>query len=379
MQPGRLERQPDPVPLADGQPVSRTISMTRAHYAAGVQSPPIPRQRWRLVDAGGARVELMEIDACDPVDPGRLGDPVLFLPGWGLTARAYVPALLPLARAGLRVIAPSLPGFGASTPLGLRAPLAAYARRIIALLDVLDPEKPVFAVGHSFGGGVALKVAQLRPDLIRSVTVVNPVGGAPDRRGLRQATWLGWSLAGAAGNLHREFSRRPERINPRQAARVALDLLPSLTRHPLRSAMSGVVALTSQLGDEARQLADSGMPMLYVWGDRDRLVLPGQLHGVGGPESTNVVPGGHGWVITHPMEFAATLHEAFVVQAMLERDVRGTPPVSVPDPMDSAGTAADTESNLAHLFPPERRRRARHIPLPRPPLAPVPRRPMGGR
>ncbi len=103
--------------------------------------------RWRTVHVGGARVELLEVGA---------GEPVLFLPGWGLTARSYLAALLPLARNGLRVMAPSLPGFGSSTPLGLQAPLAAYARRVVALLDVLDPEHPVFATGHSFGGGVAL-------------------------------------------------------------------------------------------------------------------------------------------------------------------------------------------------------------------------------
>jgi pimeloyl-ACP methyl ester carboxylesterase len=75
------------------------------------------------------------------------------------------------------------------------------------------------------GTGVTLKMAHLRPDLIRSVTAVNPVGGAPDRRGLRKVSWLGWSLASSGAALPKS---RPHAI-------------------------------------DARQLAATGMPVLYVW------------------------------------------------------------------------------------------------------------------
>ena len=94
--------------------------------------------------SAAARIELFEVGQ---------GDPVLFLPGWGLSARAYTAALLPLAAAGLRVIAPSLPGFGASTPLPLRSPLADYASAYRRTARRAEPGPPVFAVGHSFGGG----------------------------------------------------------------------------------------------------------------------------------------------------------------------------------------------------------------------------------
>ena len=313
-----------------------------------------PAVSWSTVDVGGASLELLRAAVRPP------GDPLLFIPGWGLTPRAYTRALLPIAAGGLSVLAPSLPGFGSSTPLRLGAPLVAYAERVIALLDVLDPDKPVFLAGHSFGGGVALKVAELRPDLVRSVTVVNPVGGAPDRRGLRRASWLGWSLAATAAALPRLRPRLPD---PGPLVRIAADFVPNVVRRPVRTAFTGAVALTAQLSAEAIRLAESGMPTLYVWGERDRLVLPGRLRGVGGPDASVVVSGGHGWMITHPDDFATTLHEALAVHALLEHEIRGH---GVASPEAIAAVVAEVESHpeapLAPLFPFERRRRARHRP-----------------
>ena len=99
----------------------------------------------------------------------------------------YADGVSRLTAAGVRVVAPCLPGFGGSDPLPLhRAGLADYAHRIARLLEVLGEDGPVFVAGHSFGGGIALQLATERPDLVRSLTLVNPVGGgalpdSPDR------------------------------------------------------------------------------------------------------------------------------------------------------------------------------------------------------
>lgn len=71
------------------------------------------------------------------------------------------------------VIAPDLPGYGGS---GKRDPflkgMSAVAEPIVAEIEKLG--SPVHLVGHSFGGGVALKVAQLRPDLVNSLALYEP-------------------------------------------------------------------------------------------------------------------------------------------------------------------------------------------------------------
>jgi pimeloyl-ACP methyl ester carboxylesterase len=303
---------------------------------------PVPAPSWRTVAVSGARVRLLEAGT---------GEPLLFLHGWGLGPASYVNGLVGLCQAGVRVLAPGLPGFSGSDGPPLRAvSLDAYADRVAALLDTLDLGKPVFVVGHSFGGGIAIRLATRRPDLVRSLTLVNSVGGAPGpsrsrpvgelRAPMDDRSWARWWLSSLGELSPRELLRT--------APVTAGDLLGNL-RRPLTAVLSGLVALRASLADEATALVDSGMPVLFVWGDRDRLITPGALSSVAGDLPPEVVRGRHGWLLSSPREFADLLVNALVVHAMLERKRRG-----------QAATAATA---LASLLPVERRRQARHSPL----------------
>src|SRR3954471_4234643 len=63
------------------------------------------RPEWQQVYVDESRVEVLTLGE---------GEPLLFLHGWGLSPRAYLPALRYLADRGYRITAPSLPGFGRS-------------------------------------------------------------------------------------------------------------------------------------------------------------------------------------------------------------------------------------------------------------------------
>src|SRR5947209_269870 len=87
------------------------------------------------------------------------GLPVLFLHGWGLGQHSYKRALRRLVQLGCKVYAPALPGFGGTGDLASRAfSFAGYAAWVNAFLTAVAVEEPVFLVGHSFGGGVAIKL-----------------------------------------------------------------------------------------------------------------------------------------------------------------------------------------------------------------------------
>lgn len=296
---------------------------------------------WRHVDVDGARLRVMQAGPAGATDPAEV---LLFLHGWGLTPRAYAKGVTRLTAAGVRVLAPCLPGFGGSAgpplrhgPAGpLSLDLAYYAGTMARLLDVLDVRQPVFVVGHSFGGGVALQLATSQPQRVRSLTLVNSIGGAPGRRtGLADASWARWAVGAAT-----EFSPR-ELLG--SAPRLLRDFVPNLVRKPLTLALTARLAVTVSLADQAAALIDAGMPVLFVWGDRDRLITPGDLAQVAGRLSPEVVQGRHGWLLTDPEQFSTLLRNALVVHAMLERSRRGQ------------SLVLPRGTTLADLIPPERR------------------------
>lgn len=75
---------------------------------------------------------------------------------------------------GFRQIVPDQWQCGASDPWHGRSAftLGEEAAPIVALLDRIG--EPVHLVGHSYGGGVALRVARERPGMIRSLTLIEP-------------------------------------------------------------------------------------------------------------------------------------------------------------------------------------------------------------
>lgn len=265
------------------------------------------------------------------------GDPLLFLHGWGLTPRAYAPSIAPITRAGIRVIAPQLRARS----------LDEHADRVAAFLDAIGLQHPAFVMGHSLGGGIAIRLAVRHPDWVRSLTLLNSVGGSPGRRtGMVRRPWWEWAVGAVAEANPKTMFESGVGATLGVAANVVRDLVPSLLRHPVDATVTAYVALSADLVDDTKALVDSGLPVLFVWGDRDRLITPGAFAEIETAMSPEVVRGRHGWLLTAPHEFATLLHNALVVHAMLERARRG---------QRVTGPFAD-----AALFPPERRHRARY-------------------
>jgi pimeloyl-ACP methyl ester carboxylesterase len=91
-----------------------------------------------------------------------------------------------------QLIAPNFYGCGAASPWPGTRPfsLAVEASRIVAMVDALAG--PVHLVGHSYGGGVAIEVARLRPSVVASLCLYEPASFHLLRRlGERAATELG--------------------------------------------------------------------------------------------------------------------------------------------------------------------------------------------
>ncbi|HET9127150.1 MAG TPA: alpha/beta hydrolase [Propionibacteriaceae bacterium] len=80
---------------------------------------------------------------------------------------------------GVQVVAPDLPGYGASPALPVTHTLHAYARVLDSLRNRLGLAR--FALlGHSFGADVALAYAHDHPDAVTDLCLLNPVVDTTD-------------------------------------------------------------------------------------------------------------------------------------------------------------------------------------------------------
>lgn len=116
------------------------------------------------------------------------GRPLLLIHGLASNAGFWRYNVDALERAGFRVIAVDLPGYGKSgksysAPYGMRY----YAETLVELLRQLGIEKAVWA-GHSMGGQISLTAALEFPRAVDRLVLVSPAGIESFRQG--EGDWM---------------------------------------------------------------------------------------------------------------------------------------------------------------------------------------------
>ncbi|GIF12213.1 alpha/beta hydrolase [Actinoplanes teichomyceticus] len=129
----------------------------------GEVPPPWPARR---VAVGGAMLHVRDTPALRPD-----AEPAVYVHGLGGSSQNFtdLAGLLADRFAGQAV---DLPGFGYSDP-SPRYSIPAFAATLIDYLET-SGRGPVHLVGNSLGGSISVRVAALRPDLVRTLTLVSP-------------------------------------------------------------------------------------------------------------------------------------------------------------------------------------------------------------
>ncbi|GAA2601847.1 alpha/beta hydrolase [Streptomyces axinellae] len=186
-----------------------------------------------------------------------------------------------------------LPGFGDSPPPDNGDySVTGHARAVIRYLDS-SGHGPVHLLGNSLGGAVVTRVAAVRPDLVRTLTLVSPALPEipPQRTAWPTAMLAVPGIAGLFGRLTRDWpaERRaggvlglcygdPGRVSPEDLAAAAEEYerrlgLPYFWDAMVRSTR-GIVNAYTLGGQHAlwRQAERVLAPTLLIYGGRDQLV-----------------------------------------------------------------------------------------------------------
>ena len=240
---------------------------------------------------------------------GGEGPPVLFLHGWALGTRAYQRVARRLTGRGCRVYAPALPGFAGTPDLPRESmSIDGYGDWVDEFMRAVDIDEPALVIGHSFGGGVAIKLSQAHPDRVGYLVLLNSVGGVTDR-----PIWE-W-----AWRFGRELFPTRQGIEIARAMRD--DLVTNLVRNPIGLVRAGGLARSADLRSELAELRERALPVLALTTKSDGVIPRAAFEALCSAVGTEgrVVSGRHSWLLTQPDSFDEVLSNIVEVRVNQHR------------------------------------------------------------
>ena len=194
-----------------------------------------------------------------------------------------------------RVISTDLPGFGYSRRGRERPGLPAFARAMAALLNAAGITEPAHVMGNSLGGGVAMTLAVEFPGKVASLTLVNSIGFGSEVN--ISALPMTYGALAALPGLKDFFGPRAREAGANTIRDLFFDrslATPEQFKHAgalarQRDFRATFLGTAATLGapvvgvrpgwrrDLLAKVAASGVPVLVIWGDDDRILPPHHL------------------------------------------------------------------------------------------------------
>jgi pimeloyl-ACP methyl ester carboxylesterase len=221
------------------------------------------------------------------VDEGS-GSPVVLLHGIGRTAQVWNYVVEKLLPVGVRVVAFDLLGFGDSPkPTWIKYDADDHAKAVIASIEKLKLNEPVVLVGHSMGCLVAIRVARLRPDLVRHLVIFEmPLHhGLPEKRRYKVLNDLYFRLYKKIISLNPTFDPTNMTAFERVGRRVVGMEVTKENWFALVLSLENTI-MNQTTADDIKEI---DIPMDVIYGTWDMMVIRGKPQRFFGDDNSNII------------------------------------------------------------------------------------------
>jgi len=219
------------------------------------------------------------------LDEGQ-GDPIVLLHGIGKTGEIWQ-HVVELLKDKHRIVAFDLLGFGGSPkPDWNTYSTDEHVKTVIASIEKLKLGQPVLLVGHSMGCLVAVRLARLRPDLVKHLVLYEmPLyEGLPNKRIYRLRTDLYYRFYNRALKFQPGFTSENMRLTQRIAKKVTGFEVNEDTWQPFIKSLEHTIMKQTA----AEDIKHIRIPMDVIYGTRDTLVIRGKPQKFFGKDSDHI-------------------------------------------------------------------------------------------
>jgi pimeloyl-ACP methyl ester carboxylesterase len=219
-------------------------------------------------------------------DKGK-GVPVVLLHGIGKTGQVWKRVEDGLSYFPCRVVAFDLLGFGASPkPTDINYDINDHTEAVIASLERLETNQPFILVGHSMGCLIAVRIARVRPDLVKHLVLYEmPLyEGLPEKRVYRlrlnlYARFYAWVI-----NYQPQFDATNQKRAERLAKRIIGFEVNQETWQPFIKSLKNLI-LKQTAADDIKNIK---VPMDVIYGTLDMFVIRGKTKHIFGESADNI-------------------------------------------------------------------------------------------
>ncbi len=229
------------------------------------------------------------------------GKPLLIIHGWGASSMSWMGVVEEMSGKGFQLIIPDLPGFGKSSAPEANWGSKEYADIIYALIKEMDL-KDCYLLGHSFGGGIALRIVVERGGVSKLI-LCDAAIVREERLDMRQK--ISKALANIGGKLvskdfpgYKFFEKMIYRLagvnDYYRASPVMKEVFRRVVSEDLRFL-----------------LPEAKLPCLIIWGSEDKATPVEDAHflnnQIAGSELVMIPGGRHNPYKTNPKETAEAI------------------------------------------------------------------------